>query len=175
MKRETFQGCINQNKLIEIGEHDENMARELLKLAEHRELFWKEVKEKAKTYPTLFLEGHYEIIKELSTAILALEGWKATNHECLLLYLQEKRKDLEIDFNYLLELKDTRNSIDYRGVVLGSDVWTKNALKIQVTIQTFKDDIKKKLAEKEKNAAVHANPTTLLCFASISLIDKCTK
>ncbi|MBS3176719.1 hypothetical protein J4457_05805 [Candidatus Woesearchaeota archaeon] len=37
------------------------------------------------------VEGHYEVIKELCTAILAIDGWKALNHECLFAYLQKKK------------------------------------------------------------------------------------
>ncbi len=55
---------------------------------------------KAKLFPSLFLEGHYEIIKELATALLILDGWKALNHECLFAYLKEKKSKIELDFDY---------------------------------------------------------------------------
>lgn len=116
MRRETFPECISKGYLLETGEKDAFLAEELLNMAGHREKFWKSVIDKAKEYPSLFLEGYYEIVKELCTAILVLDGWKALNHECLFTYLKEKRTDLEIDHNYLLELKDIRNAMDYRGV-----------------------------------------------------------
>jgi len=115
MRRKGFDYCINKNELIHTGDKDLDLVNKLLKLAKHRLEFFKEVK-KAKKYPSLYLEGHYEIIKELATAILAQDGWKALNHECLFAYLRTKRADLELDFNYLLELKNIRNAIDYRGV-----------------------------------------------------------
>lgn len=135
---------MGDNKLFETGIEDIGMARELLILAEHRESFWNNVKE-AKTYPSLLLEGHYEIVKELCTAILALDGWKALNHECLFAYLKHKKKSLEIDFDYLLELKDIRNSIDYRGTMVSYDLWKKNEMKIKVTINALKEYVKKKM------------------------------
>ena len=128
MKRKEFEQCIQENKLIETGISDSSMAEELLALAEHREEFWNDVKEKSKDFPSLFLEGHYEVIKELCTAILALDGWKALSHECLFAYLKQRKTDLEIDFDYLLELKDLRNSMDYRGAKVGYDVWKKRKL-----------------------------------------------
>ena len=106
MKRVEFKECIVQNKLFETGVVDRSMAKELILLAEHREEFWQSVQVKSKQFPSLFLEGHYEIVKELCTAILALDGWKALNHECMFSYLKEKRENIEIDFDYLLELKE---------------------------------------------------------------------
>ena len=93
----------------------------------------------------MYLEGHYEIIKELCTAILVLDGWKALNHECLFAFLKSKKQNLELDFGYLLELKDTRNSIDYRGVKVSSGLWKNNKLKIEMIIKTLKEYIKEKL------------------------------
>lgn len=145
MKRKEIEQCIQENKLIETGIQDISMARELLSLAEHREQFWNTAKDNAKSFPSLFLEGHYEIVKELCTAILTLDGWKALNHECLFAYLKNKKKDLEIDFDYLLELKDIRNSIDYRGAMVSYDLWKKNEIKIMLTISALKEYLKKKV------------------------------
>ena len=145
MKRKTFDECINNNQLIETGDRDIDMVKELLTLAKHREEFWKNSKNKEEQYPSLFIEGHYEIIKELCTAILILDGWKALNHECLFSYLKNKKNEPDIDINYLLELKDLRNSIDYRGVMVSSDTWKQNKLKIQMTIKALKEYIENKL------------------------------
>lgn len=139
MKRETFPECLKKEHLIETGDKDFAMAEELVKLAGHRESFWKSVTEEAKAYPSLFFEGYYEIIKELATATLLLEGWKALNHECLFAYLKEKKQELELDFEYLLELKDLRNSIDYRGVQVGYLLWQQNELKMQLTINKLRE------------------------------------
>lgn len=144
MKRKNFDECIQDGYLFE-AKTQKYFAKELLELAEHREKFWETVKEEAKQFPSLFIEGRYEIIKELCTAILALDGWKALNHECLFTYLKNKKNELEIDFDYLLELKDIRNSIDYRGIMVSPDLWKKNEMKIKITINALKEYVKSKL------------------------------
>ncbi len=144
MKRKNFDECIKEGYLFE-AKIKKYFAKELLELVEHREKFWENVKEEAKQFPSLFIEGHYEIIKELCTAILALDGWKALNHECLLTYLKNKKNELEIDFDYLLELKDIRNSIDYRGIMVSYDLWKKNEMKIKITINALKEYVKSEL------------------------------
>lgn len=143
MKRKIFEECIKDNQLFE-SNIQKHLAKELLELAEHREKFWETVKGKAKQFPSLFLEGHYEIIKELCTAVLALDGWKALNHECLFAYLKRKNK-LEINFDYLLELKDIRNSIDYRGITVSYELWKKNEMKIKLTINALKEHLRSEL------------------------------
>ena len=147
MKRKEFEHCINENELLETGDKDLALASELLKLGEHKQMFWNEAKLEEK-YPSLYIEGHYEIIKELCTAILALDGWKAMNHECLFAYLKAKKKMLELDFDYLLELKDARNSIDYRGVRVSADIWAQNKLKIKIVIKTLSDYVRKELGKR---------------------------
>src|SRR3989344_4327845 len=142
MKRETFEECIRKEHLFETGDKDKAMAEELIKLAEHREAFWKSVKDKAKPYPSLFFEGYYEIIKELTTAMVIMDGWKALNHECLFAYMKEKKEELELDFDYLLELKDLRNSFDYRGIQVSYSIWQQNELKMELTIKQLKEFVK---------------------------------
>ncbi|MEK6960388.1 MAG: hypothetical protein AABX47_04395 [Nanoarchaeota archaeon] len=144
MKRKPFDHCIKENELLETGDIDKALASELLVLADHRQKFWEQIRLDDE-YPSLYLEGHYEIIKELCTAILALDGWKALNHECLFVYLKSKRPEIEIDFDYLLDLKDTRNSIDYRGVKVSPDIWKQNKLRIALTINALRAYIRKRL------------------------------
>lgn len=146
MKRKDFERCIRDKTLIESPTIEtEPKARELLALAKHRENFWKSIKQKSKEYPSIFLEGHYEIIKELSTAILALDGWRSLDHECLFAYMKHKRDELEVDFDYLLDLKDIRNEISYRGLTVSYKTWKNNALKISLTINALKEHLASRL------------------------------
>ena len=149
-KRKSYDECIKGNNLIQTIP-DKNKTEELLKLVEHRKKFWKEIEKKSNKYPSLFIEGHYEIIKELFTAIISLDGWKALNHECLFAYIIANYKDkIEIDFEFLLELKDTRNSIDYRGIMLGKDKWDNIKMKMDITINALIDYVKEMINENKR-------------------------
>ncbi|MEK6858134.1 MAG: hypothetical protein AABX39_06100 [Nanoarchaeota archaeon] len=140
-----FKECIEQNHLIETGDKDINKAKEIVALAKHKLQFWKEVKEKSKKYPSVFVEGHYEIVKELATVILLLDGWKADNHDCLFQYLIDRKQDLDIDFDFLNLLRRTRNRIDYEGVKLSYDIWQRNELRLELTIKRMIEYINDKL------------------------------
>ena len=144
MKRKEFDLCMSKNELIETGDKDNALAGGLLSLAVHKQQFWTEANLESK-YPSVYLEGHYEIVKELATAILAIDGWKSLNHECLFAYLKEKRQDLEIDFDFILELKDIRNAIDYRGIQVSKETWSKNKLKINLIIKGIQGYLQKRV------------------------------
>lgn len=137
-----FEECINRKLLLETGEKDVDKAKELLFLAEHKLAFWEKIKKESKEYPTLFLEGHYEIIKELVVAILTLDGWRSENHDCLFQYLLEKKKGLELNWEYLSELRKLRNQINYGGAKISSDLWENNKLHLKLMIQALINHLK---------------------------------
>jgi len=149
--RKEYGECKEKGELIETGVPDKNMAKELLNLTDHRKSFWEELenddtRQYPKKYPSLFLEGYYEIVKELLTSVLLLDGWKATNHECLFAYIKEHYGNtLEMDTDFLLELKDLRNNIDYRGVMVSSEKWENAKLRIKTEIKALKEYVSERV------------------------------
>lgn len=56
-----------------------------------------------------------------------------------------KYKKLDLDFDYLLELKDIRNAIDYRGTLVSYDLLRKNHLRIKFIIKDLKRYLRESL------------------------------
>jgi hypothetical protein len=48
--------------------------------------------------------------------------------------MEENHIDLELDFEFLHELRITRNEIDYRGMTVSKDSWKKLELKVNFII-----------------------------------------
>jgi hypothetical protein len=140
-----FKDCINEGKLIETGDKDVDKVKEMLKLVKHKYQFWNLVKENSREYPTLFIEGHYEIIKELVVAILLLDGWKSSNHDCLFQYLIEKKKDVEVDIDFLSNLRRTRNRINYDGITVSYNIWQRCEFKVDLIINDLIKYVEDKL------------------------------
>jgi hypothetical protein len=140
-----FKDCINEGKLVETGDKDIDKVKEMLKLVKHKYEFWNLVKNNSKEYPTLFIEGYYEIIKELVVAILLLDGWKSSNHDCLFQYLIEKKKDLDIDFEFLSDLRRTRNRINYDGITVSYGIWRRCELKVDLIVKDLIQYVEDKL------------------------------
>lgn len=104
---------------------DKEKARALLKIVALREKNITMMK--PDELATLIIEGYYEIIKELITAIMSIDGWKTTSHELLIAYLEKFYKEFSYAEIYTIDqLRKTRNDIAYRGVIVRQDYLTRN-------------------------------------------------
>jgi len=117
----------------------------MFSLVHHKLQFWEENKNSSKNYPTMFIEGYYEILKELGDIILIIDGWKSNNHDCIFQYLKENKKDLEIDFDFLSDIRQARNRINYGGIKLSYDIWKRNELNIKLILKRMMKYIEDKL------------------------------
>ena len=122
---------------------DREKARSLLQLVELRE---KDLAIKSKEFATLILEG-YEIIKELITAIMGIDGYKTVSHELLVSYLAEFYRDFSsAEVQLIDQLRKLRNDIDYRGVMISPDYVTRNKEFILQIISKLKLTVNMKLS-----------------------------
>src|SRR3989344_8925910 len=94
-----FRDCI-EKRLVKKIQPNKDMASSLVKLANIRLENLGNLKNS-----TLKAETYYEIIKELITALLAIEGYKSYSHECLISFAKNKYQDYFTGMQ--LELIDT--------------------------------------------------------------------
>ncbi len=67
-------------------------------------------------FSTIIAEGRYEIIKELVTALMLLDGWMTLSHESLIRYLAENYAEfMREELDFLDDFQKLRNDIGYRG------------------------------------------------------------
>lgn len=84
---------------------------------------------KDKTYK--IIEDYYEIIKELLTAVMYIEGYKTLSHKNLINYFKDKHKDLdEIEIQLVDLLRKHRNGIVYYGKKINKEFLINNEDKI---------------------------------------------
>ncbi len=74
-------------------------------------------------FATLIIEAYYEVIKELLTALLAVDGYKTLSHTTLIDYLREHYENqfTDHDLHTIDELRKTRNRIAYEGFMVTRD------------------------------------------------------
>jgi hypothetical protein len=95
---------------------------------------------------TLIVEGYYEIIKELITAIMSADGWKTVSHELLIGYLAKFYKEFsQAELHVIDQLRKTRNDIAYRGVMIKQDYLTRNKDAISKIINRLKQIVQRKI------------------------------
>lgn len=134
----SWKRCIKEGFVIE-AESNPKRANEIFALAELRYEFW--CKEQDKKYFLLKIEAYYEIIKELLFALLANEGFKCSNHLCLVEYFKEKFPEKNYEFRLLNELRKARNDINYHGTKIPKSFLEKNELEFKHIIKFLKRSI----------------------------------
>ena len=137
----SWESCLLKH--IQKVEKDNDKAHALLKMAELRIEFWSQ--EFNTKYTSLIVDGYYETIKELLTAMLSLEGYKSDNHECLIAYLKEHYPELAYEIQMIYQLKTIRNDIDYKGFFVKKEYLQQNKLEFNHIIELLQKKIKEKL------------------------------
>lgn len=132
----------NSDKVSKITP-DQEKARALTQVVELRE---KDLLTKNEEFVTLIIEGYSEIIKELITGIMAVDGYKTVSHELLVSYAAKFCLDLSTAEIYLIDqLRKTRNDIDYRGLMVPLEYLRRNKGAILKIIPKLKMILNKKL------------------------------
>ena len=133
----------SSNQVLKITP-DKEKARSLLKLVELREM---DLKSKSEEFITLIIESYYEIIKELITAIMSIDGYKTLSHEFLIGYIARFYKELSSAEIYLMDqLRKTRNDIAYRGITIQPEYLKRNKERILIIVNRLKQIVKNKIS-----------------------------
>ncbi len=96
----------------------------------------------------LFKVLYYEIIKELLTATMYLDGYKTLSHVALIDYFFNHYKELgEKDIKLIDTLRKYRHGIVYYGKKISQDFLTNNEDDIKRIIKILNTFLKKKLTD----------------------------
>ncbi|MDO8643027.1 MAG: hypothetical protein Q7R76_05630 [Candidatus Woesearchaeota archaeon] len=94
---------------------------------------------------SLILVDYYEIVKELLTALLLLDGYKTLSHKGLIEYLQKKYPEYTShDLSLLDDLRILRNRIAYEGFAVEPSYLTRNESAFKAIIATLKNTYNKR-------------------------------
>lgn len=103
-------------------------------------------KQDKKKMAALIIADYYEIIKELITAILLIDGYKTLSHIDLINYLERKYSEFsKYEISILDDLRILRNRVTYEGFFIEPTYLTRNEASFKTTIQKLRDLLNKKL------------------------------
>ncbi len=125
---------------------DKEKVRSLLGLIAEREQFATLIDHQK--FPTPATENYYEIIKELATALLLLEGFKAIGehaHKDLIEALLRYQEFSEPDIVFLNDLRVKRNYSSYEGKKIDASYLRNHKGKILEIGERLKTMIKRRL------------------------------
>jgi len=123
---------------------DKEKARNILKMVSLiKERIKKQERDKM---AALIIADYYEIIKELITAILLIDGYKTLSHKDLIDYIKEKYKEFSIhEISVLDDLRALRNRIAYEGFFIEPSYLERNEPLFKEIIRKLENLIEKKL------------------------------
>lgn len=122
---------------------DKEKVKSILQLTKEREDFVSTIN--IEKFPTNAAENYYEIIKELASALILLEGLKTTGdgaHKDLIDYLINYKEFSEGDLVFMNDLRIKRNNSSYDGKKIDSSYLINNKPKILELIERLKKMIK---------------------------------
>ncbi len=90
------------------------------------------------------VEGYYEVIKELLTALLLSNGMRSGNHQCLISFFYNKYKDYEAEAYLISQMSYLRNRLEYYGELIDFEFYDKNKEEFESVIKLLKVLIKRK-------------------------------
>jgi hypothetical protein len=122
---------------------DKERAKDLFEMAKERIEMLKLIP-KNKTYK--FIEDYYEIIKEILTATMYLDGYKTLSHIKVIEYFASNYKELDqTEIKLIDTLRKFRIGIVYYGRKISKDFLTNNEEKIKNIIKKLIKSIENKL------------------------------
>ncbi|MEK6817189.1 MAG: hypothetical protein AABX80_00135 [Nanoarchaeota archaeon] len=94
----------------------------------------------------LIIADYYEIIKELITAILLIDGYKTLSHKDLIDYLQKNYSEFtSYEISILDDLRILRNRVSYEGFFIEPSYLNRNETLFKKMIQKLESLIQRKL------------------------------
>jgi len=134
------------NELIKITPNKER-AKHILKIAE---ITLERLKiTDTKEYVTLTTKDYYDVIKEMMTAIMLLDGFKTEGegaHKRLIDFIANRYKEFKTnELRIIDDLREKRNKIYYEGLFLPENYLDRRREEIDSSITKLKQILKKKL------------------------------
>jgi len=96
-------------------------------------------------FPSNIIKEYYEILRELSSIILLLDGYKTKGqgaHKIIIDYIDGKNILNNSEISLFNELRDKRNKITYDGFFIKESYFKRKLPQIQKIISKLKSEIK---------------------------------
>lgn len=123
---------------------DKEKARNILKMVSLIEE--RMMKQDRKKMAALIISDYYEIIKEIITAILLIEGYKTLSQKDLIEYIKLNHKKCTMhEISILDNLRVMRNRVAYEGFFIEPSYLDRNEASFRIIIGKLKNLTEKKL------------------------------
>lgn len=88
---------------------------------------------------------HYEAVRICLEALAIFEGFSSVNHQCLAAYFCVKLQGLGLDWEFLEEIRLTRNGVNYYGNLISHREWEAAEPRFKRTVNLLMREVKERL------------------------------
>lgn len=111
-------------------EADPEKVKSIIKTAQERREYLRQIPV-ADKHVSFVVEGFYEVIKELLTALLLSKGLRSRNHQCLISYFYHSHPEHEAEAHLISQMSYLRNRLNYYGEAIEPQFYNKNKEEIE--------------------------------------------
>jgi hypothetical protein len=144
---ERYDICLADNNYNRIENIEKARIKNMMQIALNDIEYTKirELKADIKKECSTVFKLYYDSLHGLCEAFVIFDKIKVSSHECLFVYLCTKHTELELDLNFLDEIRTKRNGICHYGNPIDANYWNSVKLKMEIYIKTIRKEIEEKL------------------------------
>src|SRR3989344_1541581 len=148
MQNEAFSKCKREGKFIYMEDFSKEKIKSTLIIAESdiesADLLLKNISKQSNQWNSIY-KLYYDALHELVESFLQFDKVKIDNHQCMFVYLCEKHKGLEFNWDFFEKVRTKRNGINYYGTPVVFADWKEVELQFRLYLKKLKEEIKKRL------------------------------
>ncbi len=124
---------------------DKNEIKKVVSMTEEDYTFGKKLRKMQKPSWRVIFNINYDVFRELCDQLMRFKEQKTSNHQGVFAFIVLNFKDLALDWNFLEEIRTTRNKNKYQGLNISKEMWKRAELQFDLYISAVKKEIEKKL------------------------------
>jgi hypothetical protein len=147
-----YSACEIEGSFIPLIELDVELIKSIFNIAradlETADKWAKAASKDSEEWNAIF-KLYYDALHGFGEALTYFAQVKTRTHECLFAYLCSKYSELELNWDFLEEIRTKRNGIHYYGRPVGYSYRKKLELQMKLHLSVFKKAVEEKLAHEK--------------------------
>jgi hypothetical protein len=124
---------------------DKDEIKKVLKLTMEDYEYGKKLRQGKDANWRVIFNIHYDAIRELCDQMMRLKRQKISNHQGLFAFIILNYPELDLDWNFFEQIRNTRNKNKYVGEDITKQKWKELELKFDIYISTLNKEIQKNI------------------------------
>ena len=142
---EQIYGQFSTEGLYEEANLDKNEIKKVLTMAMEDYRFGKQLRKLNDPSWRVIFNIHYDVCRELCDQLMRFKRQKTGNHRALFAFIFLHFENLELDWEFLENIRTTRNKNKYQGLDISKEMWKSAEIQLDLYISALKKEIEERL------------------------------